>query len=188
MSEIVKTLALPPELKITIRGACDALAPEDALDRRLRRGLAPEKEDGPELARRRKVARSAAVRLATAIDGEAAAALLAPCEGWLTKAPEVKDVEAHLLAVGLVEEYAAPSTGRPNDPTAMTRGARPSLGSPSRRACYAALLTFKESIPSACAQRLYDVAMILARAYEAAGRKESGSAHAYVAGLIGSGS
>jgi hypothetical protein len=177
MVETVRPVALPPELKVTIRGACDTLAPQDALDTRLRRGLAPSKDDATEITARKRAARAAAVRLASALDKEGSAEFLAPCAGWLDREPKADDVQAHLLAVGLLEEFSA----------GATRGARPMLGSPARKACYSALLTFKESVPSACAQRLYDVAMILARAYEVGSHKESGSAHAYVAGLISAG-
>lgn len=178
MVETVKPVQLPPELKITIRGACDALAPQDELDNRLRRGVEIAKDDKDAhatIAKRKRAARAAAVRLAGMLDEGAAAAFLGPCETWLRVPPKAEDVQTHLLAVGLLEEYAAGST----------RGARPALGSPGRKACYSTLLAFKEEVPSACAQRLYDVAMILARAYETGTRKESGTAHSYVAGLIG---
>lgn len=188
MVETVRPVQLPPELKTTIRGACDALAPQDEIDSRLRRGVEiakDDKEGHATLAKRRRAARAAAVRLTTTLDKGAAEQFLAPCEVWLRTPPKPEDVQEHMLSVGLVEEFSAPAMG-PGGFTA-SRGARPVLGSPGRKACYTTLLAFKEDVPSACAQRLYDVAMLLARALEAGSHKESGSAHAYVAGLIGQG-
>lgn len=189
MVETVRAAQFPAELKITIKGAAYGLAPEDALDSKVRRGVEIAKDDSAsrgELARRRRAARAKAVMLAQMLDPAAAEEFLGPCDGWLSSPPqitkdkegrEVNPVQDHLLKVGLLETYSAGNT----------RGARPVLGSPGRKACYAALLTFKEEIPSACAQRLVDIAMVLARALEAGSHKESGSAHAYVAGLIGQG-
>ena len=192
MVETVRPVQLPPELKITIRGACDALAPQDALDSRLRRGIEATKDEAPTLAKRRRAARAAAVRLATMLDEKAASEFFGPAEKWLASPPsitkdkdgnEVNPVQDHLLTVGLLESYVAGVDKN----GVHTRGARPSLGSPGRKACYQALLSFKEEIPSACAQRVFEVAMALVRAVEVGMHKESGSAHSYVAGLIGQG-
>lgn len=197
--EIVKPLALPAELKVTIRSACAQVAPQDQIDAALLRAGALEEEaktekqadrakqlradaaetrkgisepDMVELLDRQKRVRTLCLQVALTIDEATGKALgidrLAP---WIEKTPPTpEEVNRHLLKIGLVVQQGTIT--------------QTDLRSPGRRAAYIALTAFKDVAPSSSGQRLFDLGIMLARKREAQENIESGSAHAFVAGLI----
>lgn len=187
--ETVKPLAMPAGQIVSIRGACATLAPSDRLDRDADRGLDLGPEGMKEIQRRRAVVQTKCLRFAATIDPEEAKTLLAgPVASWLEKPPTEDQVTRHMLEVGLLVQSGPPGEAPdPHDPTkriVIEPVLRSELGTPGRRACHSALLSFRGRSASSCASRLYDCAMTLARKLEHDGRKPSGESHPLIVGLI----
>lgn len=162
--EVVTAAELPKLTSVSIKGAAQALGPEDEIDRRAQYGEKLEKSDEAVLAKRRGLIVAAALRVARAAGvGEETIQQL----GQLR--PE--HVDAWLLRAGLTEK-------RGNEVVRVT-------GNEARKAAYYAALAIRAEYPSKGAAMLRQVANCAARAIEAANAREGGAAHALLAGMIG---
>lgn len=204
--DVVKPLTLPAQQQVTIRSAVDTLAPKDALDAVAHRGGAIPETSQKELGERFRVVRTKALQMAlTVIAAEDAAAeviarktgtpapasskplLDAAVMSWLEKEPADAQVDQHLLESGLVITVNVPPGPRDDPKKKPETVQRPQLTSEGRKAAYSAILCFRRAsspAPSSCAQRVYDIAMILARHIERRDRTAGGTSHPLVAGLI----
>lgn len=204
--DVVKPLTLPAQQQVTIRSACDTLAPKDALDATAHRGGQVGEDGAKVLGARFHTVRTKALQMAlTVIATEDTAAeaiarktgtppppsskvlLDAPIMGWLEKPPTDAQVDQHLLESGLTIVVTVPPGPRENPNKKPETVQRPQLTSDGRKAAYAAILCFRAAsspAPSSCAQRVYDIAMILARQIERRDRTAGGTSHPLVAGLI----
>lgn len=176
--EVVTAAELPKLTSVSIKGAAQALGPEDELDRRAQYGEKLEKSDEAVLAKRRGLIVAAALRVARAAGvGEETIQQL----GQLR--PE--HVDAWLLRAGLTEKRGSVTVKDENG----VQHAKPVIlratGSEARKSAYYAALAIRAEYPSKGAAMLRQVANCAARAIEAANAREGGAAHALLAGMIG---
>lgn len=183
----------------TIEQACDALAPKDELDERLRYGEDLKKEEVDLLLARRHACTTAALKVvrfaAQALDADRedkphtaeAEKLLGEVVAWQEKPSEAaaKRVAKALDASDLVTRAPKPALGAaPGTPVAFQLRPTNAFRSRFTKAVYHTIRTVLSELPSDAAADLRAVAGAAAQAIELAANQPGGWSHARLIGMI----